>query len=63
MSSDVSKLGDDELLALLGEHRALLGESIANDYGCGTVCTVTSRIAELEAELDRRGSAASRDGT
>ena len=62
MSRDVTKLGDAELLALLGEQRALLGESIANDYGCGTVRTVTSRIAEFEAELDRRGSTASRDG-
>lgn len=64
MCSDLTKLGDDELLAQLDEHRALLGgESIANDYGCETVRGVTSRITAFEAELDRRGSAVSRDAT
>jgi hypothetical protein len=58
VSGDVTKLDDDQLLALLNEHRALLGESIANDYGSGTVRSVTLRIAEFEAEIHRRGSTA-----
>jgi hypothetical protein len=61
--SDLTKLGDDELLAQLDEHRALLGESIANDYGCETVRGVTIRITAFETELGRRGSATSRDAT
>ncbi|RZK93906.1 MAG: hypothetical protein EOP30_09425 [Rhodococcus sp. (in: high G+C Gram-positive bacteria)] len=55
--SALTKLGDDQLLALLDEHRALLGESIANDYGSETVRSVMIRIAEFEAEVDRRGAA------
>ncbi|MEV0948377.1 hypothetical protein [Rhodococcus sp. NPDC049939] len=55
MDIDTANLGDDELIIALSEQRALLGESIANDYGCDTVGGVTRKIRELESELDRRG--------
>ncbi|WP_169846694.1 hypothetical protein [Rhodococcus marinonascens] len=55
MHIDTTNLADNELIVALSEQRALLGESIANDYGCDTVDGVTRLIGELEAEVDRRG--------
>ncbi|WP_198163254.1 hypothetical protein [Rhodococcus sp. WMMA185] len=56
MHLDIAGLTDEELIVALNEQRALLGESIANDYGCDTISDVTRRIKELETELDRRRS-------
>jgi hypothetical protein len=52
---DVTTLGSDKLTAILAEQRALLGESVANDYGEAYCIHARERIEELEAEVARRG--------
>ncbi|MCQ4122721.1 hypothetical protein [Rhodococcus tibetensis] len=54
MRDDVTKLGSDELTVSLAEQRALLGESVANDYGEAYCIHARDRIEELEAEVARR---------